>query len=97
VRRCRTGWTYVKVDWVDGEGRRVAGVGYCSNDCAAAEMIEALDLGVCDLCVCGHTRAAHAQPSTGDTRCLEFVDGPGRVDHGRDGVGLCACVGFRRA
>lgn len=87
---------YIEVEWVDGAERAV-GVGYCSNDCAAAEMIETFDLGACDVCACGHTRAAHAPASSGDTRCLEFVDGPGRFDDGRDGLGLCACLGFRLA
>jgi hypothetical protein len=88
---------WVEVRWVDGREQPVAGVGYCSNDCAAAEMIETFDLSACDLCACGHTRAAHAAPSTADTRCLEFVEGAGRFDDGRDGVGLCECLGFRLA
>lgn len=32
------GPAYVEVRYVDGEEQLVPGVGYCSNDCAAAEM-----------------------------------------------------------
>ncbi|MGA2924442.1 MAG: hypothetical protein ABSG43_00400 [Solirubrobacteraceae bacterium] len=52
-----------------------------------------------DLCVCGHDRERHADPASGDARCLvvtqrsELAD---VFDDGREGqLGYCACLGFR--
>jgi hypothetical protein len=52
-----------------------------------------------DVCVCGHDRERHADPASGDARCLvvtqrsELADA---FDDGREGqLGYCACLGFR--
>ncbi len=53
------------------------------------------------LCACGHTAAEHADPATGDTRCLVVGERP-RLEHvfddGRDTVHAdCACLSFTPA
>ena len=53
------------------------------------------------LCVCGHSRDNHADPTSGDTRCLTVEDRHDLlavVDDGRESsYGYCACLRFRRA
>jgi hypothetical protein len=53
------------------------------------------------LCVCGHLPSHHADPSTGDTRCLAVEDRRDLLavfDDGRDtAYGYCACLHFRAA
>ena len=53
------------------------------------------------LCVCGHLAEHHADPASGDTRCLAVEDRHDLLDvfdDGRDGpIGYCACLAYRRA
>jgi hypothetical protein len=53
------------------------------------------------LCVCGHLAEHHADPASGDTRCLAVEDRRDLLevfDDGRDGpIGYCACLAFRSA
>lgn len=53
------------------------------------------------LCVCGHLATNHADPASGDTRCLAVEDRRDLLetfDDGRDGpIGYCACLAYRPA
>ena len=53
------------------------------------------------LCACGHTAAEHADPTTGDTRCLVVGERDGLehvFDDGRDTIhAYCACLRFTPA
>ena len=53
------------------------------------------------LCVCGHLAEHHADPASGDTRCLAVEDRHDLLDvfdNGRDGpIAHCACLAYRRA
>jgi len=54
-----------------------------------------------DLCVCGHPRERHADPGSGDTRCLVVAERTDLVDvfdDGRHGeLAYCACLRFDEA
>ena len=51
------------------------------------------------LCVCGHLASHHADPASGDTRCLVVEDRRDLLDvfdDGRDrAIAYCACLRFR--
>ena len=51
------------------------------------------------LCACGHLRSSHADPATGDSRCLVVEDRRDLLDvfdDGRDSAsGYCGCLRFR--
>jgi hypothetical protein len=53
------------------------------------------------LCACGHLASNHAEPSSGDTRCLAVEhrrDLLAVFDDGRDtAYGYCACLRFQPA
>jgi hypothetical protein len=50
------------------------------------------------LCACGHRRSGHAEPSSGDTRCLAVEDRRDLLaafDDGREhDIAYCACLRF---
>ena len=51
------------------------------------------------LCVCGHPATRHADPATGDSRCLAVEDRRDLLEHpgdGRDTLdAYCGCLRFR--
>jgi hypothetical protein len=54
-----------------------------------------------ELCSCGHRRSGHADPSSGDTRCLAVEDGRDLLEAFDDGrehdVAYCGCLRFTAA